>query len=292
MGRFRSDAARERFLGAYDRAVATWPAPPEQVDVPTRYGTTHVLSSGAGSATPIVLLPGIAVSAASWFANAAALGAARPVHAIDTIGDVGRSVQTVPVRDGADLASWLDDVLDALGAERVHLVGLSYGGWLALNQARRSPGRLASVTSVDPVGSIGGANIAFLARIVPDALLAAVAKSDRALLRLLTRFNNGMQPEEPLLGLSVAGLRTFVGKLPRPKRLRDDDLRAIRVPTLVLLCARSPVNNAARAARRARDLIAGAQCEIVAGAGHMLPVEQPEVFAARVLEFVHAVDDA
>jgi pimeloyl-ACP methyl ester carboxylesterase len=292
IGRFRSDAARQRFLGAYDAAVARWPAPPEQRDVPTRYGATHVLSSGSGRVTPIVLLPGIAVSAASWFAAVSAFGADRPVHAVDTIGDAGRSVQSAPVRGGDDFVRWLDDVLAALELERAHLVGLSYGGWLALNQASRSPDRLASMTAVDPIGAVGRADLAFLARIVPDSLLAAVAKSDPAVLRLLTRFNNGKLPEQPLLDLSVAGLRTFVAKLPFPKRMSDDDLRAIRVPAFVLFCARSPVNHAASAARRAQELIPGARCEIVPDAGHMLPVEQPETFATRVLEFVREADRA
>ena len=78
------------------------------------------------------------------------LGESHPVYAVDTIGDVGRSQQTEPVRDGAAMSEWLDAVLDGLRADRVHLVGLSYGGWIALNQACRSSDRLASVTVVDP----------------------------------------------------------------------------------------------------------------------------------------------
>ncbi|WP_406389757.1 alpha/beta fold hydrolase [Streptomyces sp. NBC_00887] len=48
--------------------------------------------------------------------------------------------------------AWLDETLAALGLDRVHLVGASYGGWLALNQAHRRPDRLASVTLLDPGG--------------------------------------------------------------------------------------------------------------------------------------------
>ena len=33
-----------------------------------------------------------------------------------------------------------------------HLVGFSYGGWIAMNQAIRAPGRVASVTLLDPAG--------------------------------------------------------------------------------------------------------------------------------------------
>ena len=73
LGRFRDDVARRRFLTAYDNALAAWPTPPSQLDVETRYGTTHVLAVGPESATPIVLLHATAVSSPSWFASVAAL---------------------------------------------------------------------------------------------------------------------------------------------------------------------------------------------------------------------------
>ena len=104
-------------------------------------------------------------------------------------------------------------------------------------------------------------------------------KSDPALHRLLRLLNNGTIPDEPLLELSVAGLRTFRAKQPFPKRMSDDDLRAIRTPALLLFCGRSPVNHAHKAAQRSRDLIPDATAEVIPDAGHMLPVEQPAVFA-------------
>jgi pimeloyl-ACP methyl ester carboxylesterase len=234
----------------------------------------------------------LAVSSASWFANIGALNASHPVYAIDTIGDVGRSTQTSRVRDGVDVSLWLDEVLAALDLRGAHLIGLSYGGWLALNQARRSPNRLASVTAVDPVGAIGRAHLSFLLRIVPDGLLASLAKSDKALLRLMRSLNNGTFPDQPLRDLSVAGLRTYRGKVPFPKRMTDEDLRAICAPTLLLFCEHSPVNVAQRAAQRAHDLIANATVDIIPDAGHMLPVEKPGEFATRVLDFISHVDAA
>jgi len=93
-----------------------------------------------------------------------------------------------------------------------------------------------------------------------------------------------------LLDISVAGLRTFVGKQPFPKRLTDDELRRVRTPALLLFCERSPVNRAPRAVQRSCDLIEGATAEVVPDAGHMLPVEKPALFTDRVLDFVHEVD--
>jgi pimeloyl-ACP methyl ester carboxylesterase len=285
LGRFRSDAAQRRFLAAYDAAIENWPSPPQGSDVPTTFGTTHVLRSGPATGTPIVLLHAIAVSSPAWYPDIAALSASHPIYAIDTITDPGRSTQSAPVRDGNDFAAWLTQVLHALRLDGVHLVGLSYGGWLALNQAHRSPQGIASVTSVDPVGALGRAKTAFMVKIVPDSLLA-LAKSDKAVHRLLGRLNNGAVPGPPLLELSVAGLRTFVGKQPFPKRMTDEELHSITVPTFVILCARSPVNDSKRAAQRARRFIPNVEVDVVADSGHMLPVEHPEQFTRRVLRFV------
>ena len=289
LGRFRSDAARLRFLAAYDAAIEKWPTPPCHHDVPTTFGTTHVLQSGPAAGTPIVLLHAIAVSSPAWYPDIAALSASHPVYAIDTITDPGRSTQSAPVRNGEDFAAWLTEVLGALHLSGVHVVGLSYGGWLALNQAHRSPDGIASVTSVDPVGALGRAKTSFMIKIVPDSLLA-LAKSEKAIHRLMGRLNNGAVPEQPLLDLSIAGLRTFVAKQPFPKRLTDEELRRITVPTLLLLCARSPVNDAQRAAQRARRWIAEVEVDVVADSGHMLPIEHPEQFTQRVLSFVDGLD--
>jgi pimeloyl-ACP methyl ester carboxylesterase len=291
LGRFRSDAAKSRFFAAYDKALECWPAPPTHHDVETRFGTTHVLQSGPGPGpgSPIVLLHAIAVSSPAWYADIAALAELHPVYAIDTITDPGRSRQSAPVRDGDDYAVWLAEVLAALRLDHVHLVGLSYGGWLALNQARRSPVGVASVTAVDPVGAIGRPRVGFMVRILPDSLLA-LARSDHAIHRLLRSLNNGTVPPQPLLDLSVAGLRTFRAKQPFPKKQTDGDLRGIDLPTLLFFCGGSPVNNAQRAGERSRRCIPDVEVEIVPDAGHMLPVERPGLFTERVLRFIARID--
>jgi pimeloyl-ACP methyl ester carboxylesterase len=119
---------------AYDDAMGLWPGPRESRDVETRVGTVHVHRSGAADGEPIVLLHGHGANSASWYPQIEALGKRHPVYAVDTIDDPGRSVQHTVVKDSADNAAWLTDVLAGLGLEGVRLVGLSYGGWLTLNQ--------------------------------------------------------------------------------------------------------------------------------------------------------------
>ncbi len=56
------------------------------------------------------------------------------------------------IDDVPDLAFFYLDVLDALADGRVHVVGHSLGGWIALEMAIRSTARMMSLTLIDAAG--------------------------------------------------------------------------------------------------------------------------------------------
>jgi hypothetical protein len=55
---FKTPEGEARFYAAYDAALKRWPVPYEEMDIPTRFGTTHVVASGPKDASPLVLLHG------------------------------------------------------------------------------------------------------------------------------------------------------------------------------------------------------------------------------------------
>src|SRR5215472_1009730 len=67
-----------------------------------------------------------------------------------------------PGHGGSPAADWIEhisdlafhylDLIDDLGLERVHLVGASFGGWIAAEMAVMASHRLASLVLIDPVG--------------------------------------------------------------------------------------------------------------------------------------------
>ncbi len=145
VARFRSDAARQRFLELYDRAVEElWPVPAEELDVPTSFGTTRVRRSGTGRGAPLVLLHGNSGTSVGWCTIVGPLAKEREVLAVDVIGTIGRSVQTRPLDQPSDLADWFREVLDGLDVQRAHVIGFSEGGFVAFQAARGNEGRLAS----------------------------------------------------------------------------------------------------------------------------------------------------
>ncbi|MFI6708484.1 alpha/beta fold hydrolase [Nonomuraea sp. NPDC050478] len=285
VGRFVSDEARERFLKAYEEAMSLWPEPREEFDVETRFGVVHVYRAGVERGEPIVLLHGHGANFSNWYPQIEAFGEHHPVYAIDTIDDPGRSVQHTVVKDSRDNAAWVNEVLERLGLDRVHLVGLSYGGWLTLNQAVYGAERLASVTLLDP-GGLQKVPLRFLAGTIGGLFAMLLPRRCRPwFARVLA--NHALIAPARLMAPIVLSSRTYRPSYrPAARPFTDEELSSIRVPALVLLAGRSMLLSPHKALRRASALIPGVRAEIVPGIGHGLPLEAPELVNTRVLRFI------
>jgi pimeloyl-ACP methyl ester carboxylesterase len=261
-GSWVSDAAQEKFMAAYARAFALWPQPCEEFDIETATATTRVHAyRPRPDGAPVVLLTGAGGNAAAWFPHVAALAGDGPVYGIDMPGDANPSVPRGLLAPPAACAAWLDELLAKLSDRPAHLVGFSYGSWVAMNQAIRAPGRVASITLLDPAGltkldarfwwwlSISG-----LASLTPMPLR-----------RRLARWLDSPAMLEPeLMTLMWAAIRGYRMEQKFPGVLTDDELRAITVPVLLITGARSAMLTPAEARARG-SLMPHAQVAIVPG---------------------------
>ncbi|MGD9485903.1 alpha/beta fold hydrolase [Streptomyces sp. TRM70308] len=286
VGSFTSDAARSRFFAAYERAMSFWPTAREELDIATRFGTTRVYGHGTGRGTPVVLLHGQNATPAVWASNVAALATDRSVFAVDRVGEPGRSTQTAPIRTAEDTVGWLEEVLDGLGVEEAHLVGFSYGGWVALTYAGRAS-RAASVTVVEPAGALARFRPAFLLGAIAAVASGSRSRQRRFFGRLVGDTGEGAEVTEAMTRASLEALRSFRGRLPAPRLLTDEELRSVQVPVMVLLGGASRVADSGRAEARARALLADVRTEIVPGVGHTMPAA---VFNDRVPAFLRDVE--
>jgi pimeloyl-ACP methyl ester carboxylesterase len=259
-GSWVSEAAREKFMAAYEQVFALWPQPCEEFDIQTATATTrvHAYRPHPGG-DPIVLLS--AFNAASWFPHVAALAQVGPVYGIDMPGDPNPSIARAPMTPPASCAAWLDELLAQLSDRPAHLVGFSYGGWIAMNQAIRAPGRVASITLLDPAGltkldarfwlwlSISG-----LATLTPMPLRR----------RLARWMDTPGMLETELMTLMWAGTRGYHAEPKFPAILTDDELSEITVPVLLITGARSALLTPAEARARG-GLMPHAEVAIVPG---------------------------
>lgn len=279
---FTSDGARTKFLTVYDRVLGQlWPVPLDAGDLETRAGSVRVYRAGPAEGDPVVLLSGAAGNALAWHRYVEPLARTRPVIAVDPLGEAGRSVQTRAISSGAEVGGWLTDVLTALGAQRAHLVGSSFGGWTALEQQLGGGGRVGALTLLDPAG-FAPLTGRFYRWIILGGMAGLLPRALRH--RAAGRLGNGTLREDALMKLAVAG-RSFRRRLPGPPVYTDEQLRAVPVPVQVLLGGRSALHDPQAVAARLAEVVPAWRTEIVPGTGHALPLEAPALVLDRIAGF-------
>ncbi|MGV9423614.1 alpha/beta fold hydrolase [Streptomyces sp. NPDC003656] len=294
LGHYVNDTLRDRYFAACDALYALGAPARSETDVETSFGTTHVYRYGttdpaAEARTPIVLLHGAGGCSAQWYPNTRALGAERPVYALDTPGDAGRSVQREHMWQPERAAQWLDEALDALGLDRVHLVGSSYGGWLVINQAHLRPDRLASVVALDP-GGLEKVGLRFFVWIFASLFATFAPKALRP--RLAAWLDQPVLVVPELRTMAQLRARAFRMRRPAPLPLSDAELGSIRTPFYLVMGRRSLLVHPRRQAERVPGLIPGARAEIVAATGHVPQMDHPDLLNARMLSFMDDTDSA
>jgi pimeloyl-ACP methyl ester carboxylesterase len=261
-----------------------WSTPLHESDVETRCGPTHIFHY-QGTGVPMVFLHGAGTTSLMWYPLLGGL-VGRSIYAIDVVGDPGLSVQRLPIRDQEDLAKWLGEVLDALDLDCVNLVGASYGGWIALTYAGRVPQRVAALILVEPVLDRlrGWFWVHGIAVAVAFVMPRPIAR--RALRRL--HMNTDLLEDKRVRRYGLLGLTRYRRGLPKPVPVTNPELAAIAAPTLLLLGEHSEIHNSPTLIARARAAMPNISAELIAEAGHGLPVDKADEVARCVQSFLAA----
>ncbi|MGW0324287.1 MULTISPECIES: alpha/beta fold hydrolase [unclassified Nocardia] len=272
---YKTDEGRRLVEQRYREHLDAWPVPREELRIDTGIGETFVVASGPADAPPLVVLHGSGANASTWRADIAEWSRSFRVYAVDLPGEPGFSVPTRLALDSDATASWLDEVIDGLGLDTVALVGMSLGGWTALDYVLRRPGRVTTLVLLCP-GGLGKHRYGWLVKAIGLRMIGRHSVREMARLGLGL---DGAQADPIVDDIAL----TFTHFSPRPGKLpifRDEQLREVDIPVLIIVGERDALFDSARTAERARAFTRG-EVRLLPGVGHALLNQ-----SAAVSEFV------
>ena len=221
-----------------------------------------------------------------WSPNIAALSNSHRVYAVDVMGQPSKSVPGKPICNAADFISWVTETLDALRLDRVSLLGMSFGGWLALNYAVAAPHRIRKVVLLSP-----GGLLPMVRQFTVRGMLMVTLPTRLTVNSFFRWLGFGDRTYASLLEMIYLGLKQF--RMPietarvMPTVVRDEALRSMRVPTLLLIGDHEVISDPVKALERARRLIPDFEGDLVPGCRHDMCSSRCGIVNARVLDFLH-----
>ena len=255
-------------------------------------GGRKISYAGAGQEGDVILLVhGYGGDRNSWLFLQEPLAARYRVYALDLPGH-GTSTKDVgahPESALGVLADAVTGVLDALGAERAHLVAHSMGGAVALAVAARDPGRIASLTLIAPSGFGPEINAGYLhgfadaqTRRELKPVIGQLFADESLVTRQLV---DDLLAYKRLDGVDQA-LHALTDTLLDGDAQRGDSAASLAaigdaVPVTVVWGRADRIIPAAQA-----ESVAGAERHVIDGAGHMPHMERPAEVQAAIEETI------
>jgi pimeloyl-ACP methyl ester carboxylesterase len=238
----------------------------------------HVTDTGTGHA--VLFLHGMGCDGSDWQPQVDAFADRYRCITVDHRGH-GRSDREVG--DGYSIAGFAADaigVLDQLGVDHAHVVGLSMGGMIAQQMAVTRPDRVCTLSLLDTFARPGamGEGMGAMADQVEAGGIDVIAGGFQAMVfasatvqgnpGVLERFDTQFRRNTPACLAwamrAVGGIDVY------------DRLGSVTAPTLVLCGAEDNLTPIAQA-EELSAAIPGARLELVPDAGHFSNIENPAV---------------
>ncbi|UOD81227.1 alpha/beta fold hydrolase [Paenarthrobacter ureafaciens] len=256
---------------------------------------TRVLTVGAGEQT-LVLLNGTSGHIEAWTHNIRALAKKYKVIGYDYPGH-GYSTLAEADLEIPDYEEHLLNLLDVLGLDKVHLLGESLGGWIAIKFAAHHPERLHTIVLSAPGGRMVASKS--MDRVSPVSRKAVEDPSyENVKARLQVVIHDPEQITDELVEVrrAIYGRPDFITSMEHIMALQVPDIRArnqvtkedyaaIPVPALLVWTDHEPTGGVATGETLAAAIPDG-EFALIRNAAHWPQWEDPTTFNEKALDFL------
>lgn len=207
-------------------------APTESFHVETSHGSNHILIVGDKSKPPLLCLHSMLTSSAHLVSELQGLLSHYHIIAPDLPGQSVRGLQTRFSYKDNSFAEWLYEIIVELDLKKIDLLGVSLGGFAALQFSNVYPEKVQNLVLIVPAGIVRGSTWEGIKKMAIPSIRYQFNKSEENLKNFV----------DPLLTTWDEDWAHYIGDafthfkpdLRIPPLISDEELKAWVIPTLVL----------------------------------------------------------
>lgn len=258
----------------------------------------------AGHGDPVLLIHGANIGWGQWHLNIPALAKYFQVYGLDLPGSGGSTrIDFYKADIKKEFLNVVDQFIKLKGFKRIHIIGHSIGGWIALKLVLQERKYIDKIVLVNPIGFTNFIplnqrlmSIYFLAKLLTKTVIRSTRKNMRRFLSSVLYNPSALREEfvdyfyESVRKSKFSHPLLFISSLSNLFRMDSelvllDSLSHVDRPTLIIVGEKDPLMPLVKSFE-AFKLIPGARIEIFFNAGHVPSIEKSKEFNELVTNFL------
>ncbi|WP_374175394.1 alpha/beta fold hydrolase [Flavobacterium tructae] len=283
---FKTKSEKQLYVNSYDQALKLWDIPYTEENIPTTYGTAHIIISGVENGKDLVLLHGMDASSTMWYPNIKTLSKTHRIYAIDFIMEPGKSTLTTKPLSSEEIVLLYNEIFNHYKLKNIDLVGASRGGWIATLLATQKENSIDKIVLLSPAQTLKPVD---KVRKMTPALLLKLFPNEKNFEKTLKIFSIHPEKISPVYKRQFYLANKYAksnSSMLKMHPFSDDELKSITNPVLILIGDQDLINSE-KSLERAQKLLVNCTTKTINDAGHFLSIDQSKAVNEQVMEFLN-----
>lgn len=283
---FKTKSEKQVYINSYDQALKLWDIPYTEENIPTTYGTAHLIISGVENGKDLVLLHGMDASSTMWYPNIKALSKTHRIYAIDFIMEPGKSTLTTKPLSSEEIVLLYNEIFNHYKLKNIDLIGASRGGWIATLLATQKENSIDKIVLLSPAQTFKSVD---KVRKMTPALLLKLFPNEKNFEKTLKIFSIHPEKISPVYKRQFYLANKYAksnSSMLKMHPFSDDELKSITNPVLILIGDQDLINSE-KSLERAQKLLVNGTTKTINDAGHFLSIDQSKAVNEQLIEFLN-----
>jgi len=275
---YKSKQSEITMMELYDRQLKAFNMDYEDLFVETRFGNTHVVKIGKQDGNPLLILQGSNFTMPYELSYFTALLSYFCVYAVDTVGHIGKSSQTIVSLKTMEVGEWASDVITGLGFQQIKCLGAGIGGGILIKLMCIAPEKVEKSVLVVPAGIAKATTLRAMVSTFSPMMKYIKTKDEEWLKKVLLPMaideNRIDKTDIEMLKYSVehVGMNTRFPSIAKAK-----DLQRFNAPTFIIVAEYDRMFPSKKILAKAQKMIPNLKTHILKGQGQMFSLSDGDI---------------